>query len=89
MKALWLIAIISIGGSIMASEAVAPKHKAHISPKVSHIDINGIAVPLIFEKSALLPAGSVQLVFLGGAADSSIAGLGALSARILDRKSVV
>lgn len=33
---------------------------------VEFVEINGVQVPLIFERSELLPIGSVQLIFNGG-----------------------
>ena len=52
--------------------------------KVDAVEINGISVPLIFEQSKNLPVGDVQLIFIGGRADASKAGLGALSAKMLN-----
>lgn len=52
--------------------------------KIQSVEINGVAVPLLFEQSKNLPVGSVQLVFIGGSADGAKAGLGALSAKILN-----
>lgn len=64
---------VCLGGSMNAQEA-----------KVDAVEINGISVPLIFEQSKNLPVGDVQLIFIGGRADASKAGLGALSAKILN-----
>ena len=52
--------------------------------KIQSVEINGVAVPLLFEQSKNLPVGSVQLVFIGGSADGAKAGLGNLSAKILN-----
>ena len=52
--------------------------------KIQSVEINGVAVPLLFEQSKNLPVGSVQLVFIGGSADGAKAGLGSLSAKILN-----
>ncbi|MCX2717767.1 pitrilysin family protein [Helicobacter sp. MIT 21-1697] len=52
--------------------------------RVSAVEINGVSVPLIFEQSKNLPVGDVQLVFIGGRADAQKAGLGALSAKMLN-----
>lgn len=52
---------------------------------VDSIRINDVEVPLIFEKSANLPVGNVQLMFIGGSADAKTPGLAALSARILNQ----
>ena len=52
--------------------------------KVEYINIHNVQVPFIFEQNTHLPVGSIELVFMGGSADSEIAGLASISARILN-----
>ncbi len=83
-----VIFMLCIGGNMSAQD----KHTGHIdskstaqtSVKVDFIEINKVQVPFIFEKSKNLPVGSVQLVFVGGSADTNIAGLAKVSAKILN-----
>lgn len=54
------------------------------SVRLESVEIGGVSVPLIFESSQVLPVGSVQLAFVGGAADAKKPGLASMSAKILN-----
>lgn len=71
-----LMIMAILGGSMNAQD----KDKV----EADFIIINDVAVPLIFEESKNLPIGNLQLVFVGGSADGEIAGLGAMSANMLN-----
>ncbi|WP_334090572.1 M16 family metallopeptidase [Helicobacter typhlonius] len=82
-----MIFTICIGGCMSKEkEADIQKQgqKSNVSSAVDSIHINGVKVPFIFEGSANLPVGSLQLVFMGGSADSDIPGLASMSAKILN-----
>ncbi len=57
-----------------------------VSATIEHIDVNGVKVPLIFEKESTLPIASMQLIFKnsGSIADGKYPGIASFSASLLN-----
>lgn len=53
-----------IGAIIMTTQANAQNTKS--TTTLTHTQIKGVQIPVIYEYSALIPAGNIQLVFQGG-----------------------
>ena len=58
-----------IGAIIMTTQANAQNTKS--TTTLTHTQINGVQIPVIYEYSALIPAGNIQLVFQGGGSVNS------------------
>lgn len=69
-----------IVGAMMTLQAKTQQEQV----RLESVEIGGVDVPLIFEQNNTLPVGSVQLSFIGGAADAKKLGLAAMSAKILN-----
>ena len=57
-----------IGAIIMTTQANAQNTK---TTTLTHTQIKGVQIPVIYEYSALIPAGNIQLVFQGGGSVNS------------------
>ncbi|ETD24124.1 M16 family metallopeptidase [Helicobacter macacae] len=58
-----------IGAIIMTTQANAQNTKS--TTTLTHTQIKGVQIPVIYEYSALIPAGNIQLVFQGGGSINS------------------
>ena len=58
-----------IGAIIMTTQANAQNTKS--TTTLTHTQIKGVQIPVIYEYSALIPAGNIQLVFQGGGSVNS------------------
>jgi len=57
-----------------------------LSATIEHLEVNGVKIPLIYEKDSTLPIASMQLIFQnsGSIADKERAGISSFSASILN-----